>query len=109
MKTRFDQTEQWITGYGEICNIKDMETTHLLNIIRMFQRKPTMIQSFLIKDITNNWSLNQAASLSNITSLSIEEIQEYFYKCPLFIAMKEQLEERGVNVEQMMKNYEEED
>ncbi len=108
IKTRFDETKQWITTFGESFDIKEMETNHIFNIINMFERKPTMIQTFLIKDISNNWTLNKQGSLNNITSLTIEELKAYFYSCPLFITMKTELEKRGANVEQMMKNFKEE-
>ena len=112
ISTRFDQTEKWITGYGEVHNIKDMETTHILNIIRMFETKPTMLQTFLINDVTNNkvWTPNPGSSkisLNNITSMSVEELKNYFHNCPLFIAMKAELNERGVNLEQMLLNFKE--
>ncbi|NLA24507.1 MAG: hypothetical protein GX879_06030 [Bacteroidales bacterium] len=104
-KTIFEQSEFWITAKGEVCKIEEMETLHLLNILRMFELKPTIIQSLLIKEVNEIWGLNKEASLNNITSLSNDQLKEYFYKCKLYKAMREELEKRGVNVAQMLKNF----
>ncbi len=53
MKTRFDDEKYWVTNQGEILEIKDIETDHLINIVAMFFRRPQVIMSLLIKDIEN--------------------------------------------------------
>ena len=113
ISTRFDNPEYWVTAQGEIIIIEDLETSHILNIIAMFERKPTLIQTLLIKDITSTrvWTPTKndhKLSMSNITSMSIQELKDYWYGSELAKAMRNELLNRGVNVDQMMINFKEE-
>ncbi|MBQ8511350.1 MAG: hypothetical protein IJ497_01940 [Clostridia bacterium] len=109
MKTRFDNTEHWIKSNGEAVEIVSMETTHILNTIRMLVCKPSTILAMLIDDIEHSiknctWSAYgdpadlAKESLNNVTSLSEEAFLQYIVDTPLFLALTEELEQRGVNV-----------
>jgi hypothetical protein len=113
ISTRFDNPEYWVTAQGEVITIEDLETNHILNIIAMFERKPTLIQTLLIKDITSTrvWTPiknDYKLSMNNITSMSIQELKDYWYSSELYQAMRNELLNRGVNVDQMMINFKEE-
>ena len=113
ISTRFDNPEYWVTAQGEVITIEDLETPHILNIIAMFERKPTLIQTLLIKDITSTrvWTPTKndyKLSMSNITSMSIQELKDYWYGSELHQALRNELLNRGVNVDQMMINFKEE-
>ncbi len=113
INTRFDNSEYWETARGEVIPIEDLETDHILNIIAMFERKPTLIQTLLIKDITSTrvWTSTKndyKLSMSNITSMSIQESKDYWYGSELHQALRNELLNRGVNVDQMMINFKEE-
>ena len=115
MKTRFDETKRWITGMGEIIEINNMETTHLMNTIRMFVQKPYISMGIIVKDIERNKAYSQInrawspdvqseydvtkASISNITSMDEGEIIEYTLNSPLGQAMLTELAVRGVNID----------
>lgn len=107
MKTRFDETKYWITAGGEAIRLCDMETSHLLNTIKMLLQKPTRTQAMLIVDIERNavsstvWEPHPqdpcALSIHNVTSLTAEELVDYAKGTPLFAALISELESRGVN------------
>jgi len=115
MKTRFDESKVWVTGMGEVIQITDMETTHLMNTIRMFAQKPYVSMGIIVKDIERNsiccgigeaWTPTtkvggnvKKQSISNITSMSEAEIISYTLDSPLGQAMLIELESRGVNIE----------
>ena len=113
MKTRFDYPDLWITGCGEAVPIKNMETPHLLNTVKMLVQKPARVLSILIADIENAtfseavWTIHNSndrkQSLKNVTSLSEEELAEYVMNTPLFQSMLAELAERGVNTGNIMK------
>lgn len=46
MKTRFDYPDVWITGCGEAIPVRNMETPHLLNTVKMLVRKPARVKTF---------------------------------------------------------------
>lgn len=118
MKTRFDESKVWVTGMGEVVEIREMETTHLMNTIRMFVQKPYISMGIIIKDIERNMvccAIGQAwqpviksthdvkrESISNVTSMSEQEIIDYTLDSPLGKAMLEELESRGVNIENFL-------
>ena len=109
MKTRFDD-KCWITGSGEIIQISDMETDHILNCLKMFIRKPDRTISMLIYDIENHpdtcpfqpWGngLNDVVnkSINNITSMTKAELITYALNSTLGKTMSDELNNRGVNV-----------
>lgn len=116
MKTRFDETKYWITAGGDAIRLKDMETAHLLNTVKMLLQKPTRTQAMLVVDIEHN-AINRAVwtpapvdpralSIHNITSLTADELVSYVKTTPLFSAMIDELESRGVNTENTIKMYE---
>ena len=113
MKTRFDNPHLWIAGAGVPIHIKNMETTHLLNTVKMLIQKPTRVLSMLVSDIEDAsacqiWTTksDQKASLENATSLTAEELTEYVKGTPLFNAMIAELNARGVNTDNVIDLYE---
>ena len=106
METRFDNTEMWITGDGCNVQITRMETTHLMNIIKMFIRRPQTIMSMLIMDFENlavccsidTWSPNQNTtenvvkkSINTVTSMTAESLTGYAINSPLGQAILSEL------------------
>lgn len=113
IKTRFDETERWVTGYGEIKDIEDMDTDHIINTLKMFMNKPLFVQSMIIKDIECkakmiwNSSKDDSAltnSLNNITSMTLDQTRDYVIATPLCLSMRDELVKRGVNTNQLLKN-----
>lgn len=43
MKTRFDSAEVWRTNSDTKVSIKELETSHLMNIVRMLLRRPETV------------------------------------------------------------------
>lgn len=114
MKTRFDNSQNWITGTGSVTNIKELETSHLMNIIKMFITKPHLIASMIIDDIENSETCSvptvwnsythdceniKKDSIFNVTSMSEKELIEYALNSVLGRSMLEELRCRGVNIE----------
>lgn len=116
MKTRFDGTH-WIAAFGVVLDIKEMDTAHLLNTVKMLVQKPARVQAMLVDDIERAtfadpavWTPTGEAdtrkqSLHNVTSLSADELLNYVTGTPLFKAMLDELESRGVNTENIMQLY----
>lgn len=116
MKTRFDG-KIWIMAYGIAVEVKEMETAHLLNTVKMLVQKPARVQSMLVDDIERAtfadptvWTPSgegntRKMSLRNVTSLSADELTAYVTGTPLFKAMLEELETRGINTENIMQLY----
>lgn len=115
MKTRFDYTGVWIDGTGKTLSMSSMETPHLLNTVRMLIQKPNRVLSILIDDIENEtfagreWKFRDAddrkRSLKNVTSLNETELAEYVRSTPLFNSLLWELQERGVNTENLLNLY----
>lgn len=109
MKTRFDNDCMWITPGNEI-PIKNMETEHLINTLKMFATKPSRVLSILLCDIEHNPPIINAwspvgndneiikKSIYNATSMSPDELTAYALNSPLGKAMIAELEIRGVNI-----------
>ena len=116
MKTRFDGTH-WIAAFGVVLDIKEMDTAHLLNTVKMLVQKPARVQAMLVDDIesatfadSSVWSPvsredDRKQSINNVTSLSTEEITKYVTGTTLFKAMLSELESRGVNTENILHLY----
>lgn len=115
MKTRFDGN-LWVTAFGVAVEVKEMETAHLLNTVKMLVQKPARVQAMLVTDLENAafasdvWTPGKAEdsrkqSLRNVTSLSGEELVKYVVGTPLFAAMLEELASRGVNTDNIMELY----
>ena len=116
MNTRFDGP-LWIGAFGVTLEVKEMETGHLLNTVKMLLQKPARVQAMLVADIENAtfaepqaWTANRKedirkVSVHNITSLSAEELVEYVKGTTLFNTMLAELEARGVNTENIMQLY----
>ena len=104
-------------AFGVTLEVKEMETGHLLNTIKMLLQKPARVQAMLVADIENAtfaepqaWTANRKedirkVSVHNITSLSAEELVEYVKGTTLFNTMLAELEARGVNTENIMQLY----
>lgn len=116
MNTRFDG-KRWMGAFGIVFEVKEMETEHLLNTVKMLLQKPNRVQAMLVTDIESAtfaepqaWTANRKedirkVSIHNITSLSSAELVEYVKGTPLFKAMLEELETRGVNTENIVQLY----
>ena len=116
MKTRFDG-KIWVMAYGVAVEVKEMETAHLLNTVKMLVQKPARVQAMLVDDIERAtfadptvWTPTgegdtRKLSLRNVTSLSADELTTYVTGTPLFKAMLEELETRGINTENIMQLY----
>lgn len=116
MKTRFDG-KIWVMAYGVAIEVKEMETAHLLNTVKMLMQKPARVQAMLVDDIERAtfadptvWTPTgegdtRKLSLRNVTSLSADELTTYVTGTPLFKAMLEELETRGINTENIMQLY----
>lgn len=86
---------------------KELETSHLMNIVRMLLRRPETVQTMLVCDIErqtrNVWRANDlvdedaVASIHNATSMTPREIVQWVQGTPLFTAIIITLEGRGVN------------
>lgn len=116
MKTRFDG-KIWVMAYGVAIEVKEMETAHLLNTVKMLVQKPARVQAMLVDDIERAtfadptvWTPTgegdtRKLSLRNVTSLSADELTTYVTGTPLFKAMLEELETRGINTENIVQLY----
>ena len=116
MKTRFDG-KIWVMAYGVAIEVKEMETAHLLNTVKMLVQKPARVQAMLVDDIERAtfadptvWTPTgegdtRKLSLRNVPSLSADELTTYVTGTPLFKAMLEELETRGINTENIMQLY----
>lgn len=116
MKTRFDG-KIWVMAYGVAIEVKEMETAHLLNTVKILVQKPARVQAMLVDDIERAtfadptvWTPTgegdtRKLSLRNVTSLSADELTTYVTGTPLFKAMLEELETRGINTENIMQLY----
>lgn len=117
MKTRFDG-KLWIGAFGVALEVKEMETAHLLNTVKMLVQKPARVQAMLVDDIEDAtfeepeaWTPSggggnvRKQSLHNVTSLSAEELVQYVTGTPLFKSLMDELEARGVNTENIMQLY----
>lgn len=116
MKTGFDG-KIWVMAYGVAIEVKEMETAHLLNTVKMLVQKPARVQAMLVDDIERAtfadptvWTPTgegdtRKLSLRNVTSLSADELTTYVTGTPLFKAMLEELETRGINTENIVQLY----
>ena len=116
MNTRFDG-RLWIGALGVTFKVKEMETGHLLNTVKMLLQKPARVQTMLVADIesatfaeSQAWTSNRRedirkVSVHSITSLSAEELVEYVKGTTLFNTMLAELDARGVNTENIMQLY----
>lgn len=107
MKTRFDSAEVWRTNNDTMVSLKELETSHLMNIVRMLLRRPETIQTMLVCDIErqsrNVWKANNIVdedaieSIHNATSMTPREVVQWVQDTPLFNTIVFTLEGRGVN------------
>ena len=107
MKTRFDSAEVWRTNNDTMVSIKELETSHLMNIVRMLLRRPETVQTMLVCDIErqsrNVWKANNIVdedaieSIHNATSMTLREVVQWVQDTPLFNTIVFTLEGRGVN------------
>lgn len=107
MKTRLDSAEVWRTNNDTMVSIKELETSHLMNIVRMLLRRPETVQTMLVCDIErqsrNVWKANNIVdedaieSIHNATSMTPREVVQWVQDTPLFNTIVFTLEGRGVN------------
>lgn len=107
MKTRFDIAEVWRTNNDTMVSIKELETSHLMNIVRMLLRRPETVQTMLVCDIErqsrNVWKANNLVdedaieSIHNATSMTPREVVQWVQDTPLFNTIVFTLKGRGVN------------
>lgn len=110
MKTRFD-SKVWMTGLGEVIPVEQMETDHLLNTLKMLVQKPNRTINMIIRDIEtapdtcpsspfgNGQQDIKHQSIRNVTSMTPTQLIEFALNSPLGLAMKKELTDRGVDVE----------
>lgn len=101
MKTRFD-SKVWMTGLGEVIPVEQMETDHLLNTLKMLVQKPNRTINVIIRDIETAGNGQQDIkyqSIRNVTSMTPTQLIEFALNSPLGLAMKKELTDRGVDVE----------
>lgn len=107
MKTRFHSAEVWRTNNDTAVSIQELETSHLMNIVRMLLRRPETVQTMLVCDIErqsrNVWKANNIVdedaieSIHNATSMTPREVVQWVQDTPLFNTIVFTLEGRGVN------------
>lgn len=113
MKTRFDNYGVWVTATGEIRNVSDMDTSHILNTMRMLIQKPSRTIGMLIHDVENsevsslsvwepNFKVTVKQSICNITSMTVDELKAYVKRTPLFQSMFSECVKRGVNMDNIL-------
>ena len=110
MKTRFDGG-MWITANGVMCRPEELETDHLLNIVKMLKNKPNITVNMVIRDIEsapdscpfspfgNGHADLVKESLFNVTSMTPAQLATFALTSPLGCAIRTELIRRGVNVE----------
>lgn len=127
MNTRFDNSKSWKSADGRVTDIRDMETSHIMNTIRMFIRKPHTIMSMIVKDFDqyeddqpfsngpwfpelNDFNRKSAKqeSMHAVTSMSHMQLIEYALHSLLVCAMRDELAARGVNVDNLFQMWAEE-
>lgn len=106
IETRFDNPEVWETK-SESYEISSMETSHMINLIRLFRRKPSVILNILLESIEDSsFSFSKKGkkkkAIEEVTSLSSEELIAIAMDSPLVCAMWDELTKRGVNVENVL-------
>ena len=114
IRTRFDDTRVWRAHNDEL-RICEMETDHLINTLNMFVRRPERTLAMLVRDIehfkphtTSAWTRDNDGdsiikeSLRNVTSMTYMELMTYALNAPLGKAMIGELEDRGVNMENLI-------
>lgn len=115
MKTRFDLVGVWAGSYTGPIQIADMVTPHILNTVKMLIQNPDRTLSMLIADIESAtfseavWTVHndcdKKQSLRNVTSMSRAELVEYAMNSPLFKSLVAELDNRGVNTENVIKLF----
>lgn len=107
IKTRFDNSEVWEIK-NESYEISEMETSHIINLLRMFKTKPIVILNILLESVDEaSFSFSKKRNkeaIHEITSMSEDELVGVAMNSVLVAALCDQLEERGVNVENILNN-----
>lgn len=108
IKTRFDDSEVWETK-NETYEIPEMETSHIINLLHMFRTKPVVIMNILLDSVDEaSFSFSRKKrreAIHEITSMSEDELIEVAMSSTLVSALCDQLEERGVNVENILNTF----
>ena len=86
-----------------------METSHLINTLKMFDEKPFRTVRMILDDIENSIvftykdnSSDKKQSITNATSMSEQDLKDFALNSPIATAMKAELVNRGVNVSNIM-------
>lgn len=113
MKTRFDGT-YWIGAGGSVFTPSEMDTDHLLNTLKMLKSKPAVVISMVVRDVEaapdchpfdpfdplgGDHAAVVRKSLFNLTSMTPEQVSNYALNSTLGVAMRIELVNRGVNVD----------
>lgn len=110
LKTRFNETKIWKGAGNKKYEISEMETTHLINTLKMFDEKPFRTVRMLVDDIENSIvftygdnASEKRQSIANATSMTEQDLINFALTSPVATAMKNELLNRGVNVENIMR------
>lgn len=110
MKTRFDGT-YWIGAGGSVFTPSEMNTDHLLNSLKMLKSKPAVVISMVVRDVEaapdchpfdplgGGHAAVVRKSLFNLTSMTPEQVSNYALNSTLGVAMRIELINRGINVD----------
>lgn len=86
----------WKTRDGRVLNIKDMETSHIINCIKMLEDDECVGKREVIDILSGPFPTGDMASLE--FDRVIDQASE-MYVCDELDWFKEELEKRGVNYE----------
>ena len=107
LKTRFDNTDVWINKRGKAVRIRNMNTSYVLSCVRMMKERPDKVLHIIISDIDAARVSDQERreAFQVVTSLSPEQLAKFVEDSPLFKAMVAELEKRGVDVSNILKEW----
>lgn len=110
--TRFDRTI-WENSKGEVNDVQEMETGHLLNILKMLMVKPYKITSMVVFDIEKfyrptsyvkrNWVIHEEqVDMSEISQMNAFTLREFALNSTFGQAAQRELNKRGINLREYL-------
>lgn len=105
MQTRFE-AGIWLRVGGEAILPDEMMCSHIMNIVRMCIIHPSKILGMCVNDLEDtrmgNYDTHEyCVKVNYFTSMSEEQLIDYFLRSNLFHLMQVQMQKNGVDV----KNY----